>query len=77
MKRPTEEEVEREILALDTLDTKALKARWRVLYRKDAPPKFRARRSVLGLLSLSDEQQIGVGRRTLVATRLTTEWRNE
>jgi hypothetical protein len=49
MKRPSKEEVEREILALDTLDTKALQARWRGLYRKDPPPKFRARLLRLGI----------------------------
>lgn len=49
MKRPTKEEIEREILALDSLDTKALHARWRTLYRRDPPPKIRARLLRLGI----------------------------
>lgn len=59
MKRPTREDVEREILALDTLDTKALQARWRVLYRKDPPPKFRARLLHLGIAYRLQELAFG------------------
>lgn len=49
MKRPTKDEVWREILALDTLDTKALQARWKALYRRDPPPRIRARLLRLGI----------------------------
>ena len=42
MKRPTREEVEREILALDTLATKALQLRWASLYKRDPPMRVRA-----------------------------------
>lgn len=59
MKRPIKEEVEREILALDTLDTKALKARWRVLYRKYPPPTFRARLLRLGIAYRLQELAFG------------------
>lgn len=59
MKRPSKEEVEREILALDTLDTKTLQARWRVLYRKDPPPKFRARLLRLGIAYRLQERAFG------------------
>ena len=41
MKRPTAMEVEREIVALDTLDTKALQQRWRELYKTEPPPRIR------------------------------------
>ncbi len=59
MKRPTKEEVEREILALDTVDTKALKERWHVLYRKDPPPTFRARLLRLGIAYRLQELAFG------------------
>ena len=42
MKRLTKDEVECEILALDTLDTKALQVRWRSLYKRDPPRRVRA-----------------------------------
>ena len=42
MKRPTKEEAEREILALDTLETKALQLRWASLYKRDPPMRVRA-----------------------------------
>ena len=47
MKRQTREEVECEILALDTLETKALQLRWASLYKRDPPAKIRS-----GLLKL-------------------------
>lgn len=59
MKRPTKEEVEREILALDTLDTKALKARWLVLYRQYPPPTFRPRLLRLGIAYRLQELAFG------------------
>ena len=59
MKRPSKEEVDREILALDTHDTKALQARWRVLYRKDPPPKIRARLLRLGIAYRLQELAFG------------------
>ena len=42
MKRPSAESVEREICALDTLDLKALQARWRELYKIEPPFKIRS-----------------------------------
>lgn len=42
MKRPTAEEIEREIAALDTLDIKALQARWRDLFKIEPPFKIRS-----------------------------------
>lgn len=59
MKRPTKDEVEREIGALDTLDTKALQERWRTLYRKDPPPKIRARLLRLGIAYRLQELAFG------------------
>lgn len=59
MKRPSKEEVDREILALNTLDTKALQARWRVLYRKYPPPTFRARLLRLGIAYRLQELAFG------------------
>ena len=47
MKRMSKEQVEREIAALDTLDTKALQARWLELYQREPPSRIRA-----GLLRL-------------------------
>lgn len=46
-KRPSKEAVEREISALDTLDTKALQQKWSALYERDPPSRIRA-----GLLRL-------------------------
>lgn len=79
MKRPTKENVEREILALDTLDTKTLQARWRILYRKDPPPKFRARLLRLGIAYRLQELAFGGLRpRTVrLLRRLATELRAE
>lgn len=59
MNRPSKEEVEREILALDALDTQALKARWRVLYRKYPPPTFRPRLLRLGIAYRLQELTFG------------------
>lgn len=59
MKRPTKDEVEREIRALDTLDPKALKARWRVLYRQYPPPTFRPRLLRLGIAYRLQELAFG------------------
>lgn len=59
MKRPTKEEVEREDLALDPLDTKTLRARWQALYRKDPPPTFRARLLRLGIGYRLQERAFG------------------
>ena len=42
MKRPSIEEVEREIAALDGLDLKALQNRWRELYKVEPPFKIRS-----------------------------------
>ena len=42
MKRPTREQVEREILALDLLATKELQLRWASLYKRDPPMRVRA-----------------------------------
>ena len=42
MKRPTLDEVEREIAALESLQTPALQQRWRELFRIDPPPRIRA-----------------------------------
>lgn len=47
MKRPSQEQVEREIGALDTLDTKVLQVRWLELYGRNPPSRIRA-----GLLRL-------------------------
>jgi Protein of unknown function (DUF2924) len=43
MKRPTPEEVEREIVALDGMDITALQNRWRELYRVEPPFKVRSK----------------------------------
>lgn len=42
MRRPTLDEVEGEIGALDNLKTPALQQRWRELFRIDPPPRIRA-----------------------------------
>jgi hypothetical protein len=48
MKRLSKEEVERELIALDGLGTKALQQRWRKVYRTEPPPKIQS-----GLLRLA------------------------
>jgi hypothetical protein len=42
MKRPTAEEVEREIAALDTVDFKSLQERWRELFKIEPPSSIRS-----------------------------------
>src|SRR3569833_506847 len=42
MKRPSKGELERQILELEQLDTKALQQRWREVYRREPPPRIRA-----------------------------------
>lgn len=49
MKRPSKEQVEREIAALDTLETKALQARWQELYEREPPSRIRAGSLRLGI----------------------------
>lgn len=79
MKRPTKEEVEREILALDTLDTKTLRARWQALYRKDPPPTFRARLLRLGIAYRLQELAFGglQPRTVRLLQKLATQLRSE
>ena len=78
-KRPTKEEVEREILALDTLDPKALRARWQALYRKDPPPTFRARLLRLGIAYRLQERAFGglKPQTTRLLRKLATQLRSE
>ncbi len=59
MKRPSKEEVEREIAALDTLDTKALQARWATLYQRDPPSRIRAGLLRLGIAYRLQVQAFG------------------
>lgn len=59
MKRPSKEEVEREIAALDTLDTKALKAKWGDVYRREPPPRIRAGLLRLGIAYRLQELAFG------------------
>lgn len=59
MKRPSREDVEREIAALDTLETKALKERWASLYRRDPPPRIRAGLLRLGIAYRLQELAFG------------------
>lgn len=42
MKRPTPDEVEREVVALEQLDLPALRVKWRQLYRTEPPLKVRS-----------------------------------
>lgn len=79
MKRSSKEEVEREILAFDTLNTKALQARWRVLYRQDPPPKLRARLLRLGIAYRLQELAFGglQPRTVRLLRKLATELRAE
>jgi hypothetical protein len=48
VRRLTQEEVEREIAALDAMDSRALRQRWRDLYGTEPPPKIQS-----GLLRLA------------------------
>ena len=59
MKRPSKEQVEREIAALDTLDTKALQARWLELYQRDPPSRIRAGLLRLGIAYRLQEKAFG------------------
>jgi len=59
MKRLTKEEVERELAALDGLDTKTLKDKWASVYRRDPPPKIRARLLRLGIAYRLQELAFG------------------
>lgn len=59
MKGPSREEVEREITALDALDTKALRERWASLYRRDPPPRIRAGLLRLGIAYRLQELAFG------------------
>lgn len=58
-KKPSKEEVEREIAALDTLDTKALQARWLELYDRDPPSRIRAGLLRLGIAYRVQEKAFG------------------
>lgn len=58
-KKLTKEEVEREIAALDTLDTKALQARWLDLYQRDPPSRIRAGLLRLGIAYRLQEKAYG------------------
>ena len=59
MRRQTREEVEREILALDTLATKALQLRWASLYKRDPPAKIRSGLLKLGIAYRLQELAFG------------------
>ena len=59
MKRLTKEQVEREILALDTLETKALRLRWASLYKRDPPAKIRSGLLKLGIAYRLQELAFG------------------
>lgn len=58
-KKPSKEEVEREIAALDTLDTKALQARWLELYDREPPSRIRAGLLRLGIAYRLQEKAFG------------------
>jgi hypothetical protein len=59
VKRLTKAEVEREIAALDTLDTKALQQRWAALYGRDPPSRIRAGLLRLGIAYRLQEKAFG------------------
>lgn len=59
MKRMSKEQVEREIAALDTLDTKALQVRWLELYEREPPSRIRARLLRLGIAYRLQEKAYG------------------
>ena len=59
MKRLTKEEVERELVALDALDAPALREKWKQLYRRDPPPRIRARLLRLGVAYRIQEMAFG------------------
>ncbi|MBN9315318.1 MAG: DUF2924 domain-containing protein [Devosia sp.] len=58
-KRLSREEVEREIAALDTLDTKALQEKWAALYDRDPPSRIRAGLLRLGIAYRLQEKAFG------------------
>ena len=59
MKRLSREEVEREIVALDGLETKALQARWLEVYGKEPPSRVRAGLLRLGISYRLQEKAFG------------------
>lgn len=59
MKRPSKEQVEREIAALDSLDTKALQVRWLELYQREPPSRIRAGLLRLGITYRLQEKAYG------------------
>ena len=59
MKRPSREEVEREIVALDALGTKALQVRWLEVYGKEPPSRIRAGLLRLGISYRLQEKAFG------------------
>jgi hypothetical protein len=58
-KRSSREVVEREIAALDTLDTKALQEKWAALYERHPPPRIRAGLLRLGIAYRLQEKAFG------------------
>ena len=58
-KRLSKEEVEREIAALDTFDTKALQQKWSALYERDPPSRIRAGLLRLGIAYRLQEKAFG------------------
>lgn len=58
-KQPSREEVEREITALDTLDTKALQEKWAALCERDPPSRIRAGLLRLGIAYRLQEKAFG------------------
>ncbi|WP_423066056.1 DUF2924 domain-containing protein [Devosia sp. CN2-171] len=58
-KRLSKDEVEREIAALDTLDTKALQQKWSALYERDPPSRIRAGLLRLGIAYRLQEKAFG------------------
>lgn len=58
-KRLSKQEVEREIAALDILDTKALQQKWSALYERDPPSRIRARLLRLGIAYRLQESALG------------------
>ena len=58
-KRPSREEVEREIASLDTLDTKSLQEKWAALYGRDPPSRIRAGLLRLGIAYRLQEKAFG------------------
>lgn len=59
MRRQSREEVERDIIALDALETKALQARWVQVYGKEPPSRIRAGLLRLGISYRLQEKAFG------------------